>query len=419
MTENKLAKCHNGIKVSHAIESIYRTILCISDSLHETMLKHTTSLTKSNSRAASKWMHPVSFVPPSPHKTIQSFTIQQHPLVVWYDGKGKPVVMQDRCPHRGAKLSQGRLIGGSTNARIECPYHGWQFNSVGTCKRIPQASCPPIQYPKACNIGGTEATHMGKGIVHDGILWIGLDPDAVDTHIPYDMDWTHREDVFVTDQLFEAPYSAGIQIENLLDPAHIHYVHHGFQGQRSRAGPIRATVLAQSDTELTALFQSEVPGGGAISPIVPDIKIQYRVPSVIDVSIMGGPDRSMVVRKNIIFVAPIDATRCYVLFRDVAYKNALYPENPIVRAHLDLVLDRMIGSQKVEDSYDKINKRVIGEIMQQDIQVLTGQQENLLYYQQNTQNLTLDRVVLPTESDVLIALYRRWLKNQGKTCPFQ
>jgi hypothetical protein len=129
------------------------------------------------------------------------------------------------------------------------------------------------------------------------------------------------------------------------------------------------------------------------------------------------------VRKNIIFVAPMDATHCYVLFRDVAYKEALYPENPIVRAHIDLVLDRVIGSQKVEDSYDTINKRVIGEIMQQDITVLTGQQENLLHYQQQhpqyAQHPPLDRVVLPTESDVLIALYRRWLKKHNKTCPFE
>jgi phenylpropionate dioxygenase-like ring-hydroxylating dioxygenase large terminal subunit len=42
-------------------------------------------------------------------------------------------VMRNICPHRLAPLSEGR-IDGQTGC-LECPYHGWQFNSTGKLLR--------------------------------------------------------------------------------------------------------------------------------------------------------------------------------------------------------------------------------------------------------------------------------------------
>ena len=38
------------------------------------------------------------------------------------------------CLYRLAKLSEGQLIDG----RLECLYHGWQFQGDGKCVKIPQ-----------------------------------------------------------------------------------------------------------------------------------------------------------------------------------------------------------------------------------------------------------------------------------------
>ncbi len=47
-------------------------------------------------------------------------------IVVYRDG-GKVYALQDRCAHRGAKLSMGKCqYPGS--ASISCPYHGWTYN---------------------------------------------------------------------------------------------------------------------------------------------------------------------------------------------------------------------------------------------------------------------------------------------------
>ncbi len=64
-------------------------------------------------------------------------------LVLWRDAKGNVICMIDRCPHRGAALSLGRVKGSC----IECPYHGFQYNTKGQCTLIPcngkNARIPP------------------------------------------------------------------------------------------------------------------------------------------------------------------------------------------------------------------------------------------------------------------------------------
>ncbi len=54
-------------------------------------------------------------------------------LVAWRDGDGRAVVMDERCPHRGAARSDGRVRDG----QLECPWHGFRFDAEGACRRIP------------------------------------------------------------------------------------------------------------------------------------------------------------------------------------------------------------------------------------------------------------------------------------------
>jgi len=54
------------------------------------------------------------------------------PLVLYRDAASQVVALHDRCPHRHAPLSDGRVVKGE----IECPYHGWRFNGEGRCTHI-------------------------------------------------------------------------------------------------------------------------------------------------------------------------------------------------------------------------------------------------------------------------------------------
>ncbi|HEY7066550.1 MAG TPA: aromatic ring-hydroxylating dioxygenase subunit alpha [Chloroflexota bacterium] len=54
-------------------------------------------------------------------------------LVVWRDGEGLPRTLRDRCPHRAAKLSIGRILDG----QLQCIFHGLRFDGMGRCALIP------------------------------------------------------------------------------------------------------------------------------------------------------------------------------------------------------------------------------------------------------------------------------------------
>lgn len=59
-------------------------------------------------------------------------------LVLWRDESGAPVVMRDLCPHRSAKLSLGKL----KDNRVQCPFHGFEFDTAGSCRYVPETEKP-------------------------------------------------------------------------------------------------------------------------------------------------------------------------------------------------------------------------------------------------------------------------------------
>jgi pheophorbide a oxygenase len=57
------------------------------------------------------------------------------PLVIWKDpASGSWSVLEDRCPHRLAPLSEGRVEAGAGREGLMCSYHGWSFDARGACK---------------------------------------------------------------------------------------------------------------------------------------------------------------------------------------------------------------------------------------------------------------------------------------------
>src|SRR5882724_7615648 len=63
------------------------------------------------------------------------------PLVMWRDAAGAPVVLEDRCCHRGAPLSLGRREGDC----VRCMYHGLKFDTGGACVEVPGMPTVPAK----------------------------------------------------------------------------------------------------------------------------------------------------------------------------------------------------------------------------------------------------------------------------------
>lgn len=139
-------------------------------------------------------------------------------LVLWKDAQGGAHAWADRCPHRGAKFSLGRVVGD----RLECGYHGWQFAPSGQCSLVP--ALPSFQSP---------ASHCAQ--VHElqqayGLLWVRLEKS--DSVIP---EFAAESDVRLR-KVNCGPYfvqtSAPRIVENFLDMSHFGFVHEGWLGDR-------------------------------------------------------------------------------------------------------------------------------------------------------------------------------------------
>ena len=138
------------------------------------------------------------------------------PLVLWRDAQGQPVAMVDRCPHRGAQLSLGRVEAGT----LQCPYHGWRFEPQGRCVGIPaQPGFTPPASSGVCRHAAVE---------HEGLVWVALAADAtVREALPDLSALPQRRLVYGP---FDVATSAPRAVENFLDTSHFAFVHEGWLG---------------------------------------------------------------------------------------------------------------------------------------------------------------------------------------------
>lgn len=86
--------------------------------------------------------------------------------VVWRDDKGAIHVWEDRCPHRGMRMSFGFVRGD----HIACLYHGWRYDTGGQCRYIP--AHPDLEVPQTIKVPTFAA------IERAGIVWMA--PEGAD-----------------------------------------------------------------------------------------------------------------------------------------------------------------------------------------------------------------------------------------------
>lgn len=70
-------------------------------------------------------------------------TLLEEPVVLFRTRDGTVAALEDRCCHRNAPLSIGRV----KNGEIECGYHGMRFDGTGQCVEAPSQDDVP---PGAC-----------------------------------------------------------------------------------------------------------------------------------------------------------------------------------------------------------------------------------------------------------------------------
>ena len=91
-------------------------------------------------------------------------------IAVFRDASGQCRAVDDRCAHRRAPLSLGKV---TAQGLIECPYHGWRYDGAsGSCKTIPNLS-------RTERVPGSYRIQAYPCDEHSGLVWIG---DRADRH---------------------------------------------------------------------------------------------------------------------------------------------------------------------------------------------------------------------------------------------
>ena len=147
-------------------------------------------------------------------------TILKEPVVIYRTANGTPAAIQDRCSHRFAPLSMGKVVHGD---RLQCPYHGLEFNAAGQCVLNPHGN---KNIPSRAHIRSFPAIEKHKAIW----VWMGDQP-ADESKVPDfsimdnvpELHTTKRDRITI-----KANYE--LIIDNLLDLSHTSFLHEGVLG---------------------------------------------------------------------------------------------------------------------------------------------------------------------------------------------
>ncbi len=174
-------------------------------------------------------------------------------LVAWRNSQGKVSILVDKCPHRGVALSIGELH----NDHLQCPFHGFEFDTSGACVLIP-ANGKNAAPPKAMRARAYPAQEA-NGFIY---LWWG-EAQKEYPPLPFfesiDADFVYST---VTDH-WATHYSRAI--ENQLDVVHLPFVHKTTIGRGNKTivnGPlVRVESLYPQDNLLNLWVYNAVDEG--------------------------------------------------------------------------------------------------------------------------------------------------------------
>ncbi|MCA8971514.1 MAG: Rieske 2Fe-2S domain-containing protein [Planctomycetes bacterium] len=253
---------------------------------------------------------------------LHRVTVFDSAYVVFRDQTGAIRVLEDRCPHRMARLSDGRLVGGE----VECLYHGWRFAADGRCTRIPQLEGEKA-IPKAM------CAKPIPSAVRQGIVWI----HGLGENVGGDVGGAHardiptiaaleRDDCRTIDFSIDLPYGHDFLIENVLDYAHIHVAHDGVRGggQIGLAGPLAFDIEGRTASGFSASFGRSNGGRVETGADLAAARVEFVAPGLVhywseyrsEGASHAAPGR---IAGLALYSLPLGQERCRLLYR--AYTN--------------------------------------------------------------------------------------------------
>lgn len=288
-------------------------------------------------------------------------------LVFFREDDGSVVCMEDKCSHRGVKLSIGTVKSGC----VTCPFHGFEFNSNGECIAIP-ANGKNSKVSNRFNVR-TYPTYETNGFI---FIYNGTDPDTTPEF------FSGLDDVpYMTSyNLWNTHYSRAV--ENQLDVIHLPFVHKSTIGRGNKT-LVNGPVTTIDEDKMTIYVYNQVDVGqqplkaSEMTELEKYFKLKFIMPNLWQNKIS---DKLSIV----VAFAPVDEETTVIYLR--SYQS--FVNVPIVKAAILYMLDRFNLKVLNED------KRVV--LTQTPINTHGDIKENLI------------------AGDLPIGEYRRMVKAKSK-----
>ncbi len=284
----------------------------------------------------SHW-HPVALVSALGLTPLAVKLLDQE-LVLWRAQDDAVHAFANQCPHRGARLSLGRVV----ENRLECAYHGWQFDGQAQCRLIPAT-------PELVPSPSLKACHYQTRLAYD-LIWVRMNSveqfHAGSAHSPSD----GHQSVQTPDlPVFAAEHDSRLRktgcgpywvdtsapriVENFLDMAHFGFVHEHWLGDRSHTSQVpyrvEETVTGLLSTQCFAWQPKSslhATGGSMVEytyeVVSPYCAVLTKLPEATRVAIADFKESIA------LFVCPVEPERSLVWFR-LAMNDFVSPDQEL------------------------------------------------------------------------------------------
>ncbi|HEY9727333.1 MAG TPA: Rieske 2Fe-2S domain-containing protein [Chroococcales cyanobacterium] len=323
--------------------------------------------------------YPIHYIEDLDKSTLTPFTLLGRDVVIWWDALVSSWrVFEDKCPHRLAPLSEGRI---AEDGLLECPYHGWAFSGSGNCDRIPQQIAG-----KATEASSRACVTSLPTTVRQGMLFAypGQPEHASKTPVPIVDPLEDSPDDWICLNTFrDLPYDALTLLENVIDASHVPYTHHRSVGNRTNAGPVELEVSESGRQGFKGIWEE-------------------------------GPRRGTLGRQDTTFIAP------GLMWHDLTSKQfgrtlTVVYATPIRKGECRLFARFPFKfSSKLPGLFIKLTPRWYSHIGQnsvlEDDQIFLHYQERYLEASGGSSNFA-KAFYLPTKADRFIVELRSWVNN--------
>jgi phenylpropionate dioxygenase-like ring-hydroxylating dioxygenase large terminal subunit len=172
-------------------------------------------------------------------------------MVIFRSNDNTLAMLEDRCPHRFAPLSAGKIVGDA----LQCPYHGLQFDGSGAC----------IHNPHMKGGGPLKAASVNSWPVMEkyGIIWCWPgDPESATEEALPTIGFLERPDEYsIVKGLLHVRGHYELAVDNLLDLSHAAYIHPQFSGGQYTAEELFAATTQQLERRERSIVNHRMRSG--------------------------------------------------------------------------------------------------------------------------------------------------------------